>query len=911
MSFNSTIGKVAKLAIQAAIDDVNSSPHVLQGTKLNISIQDSHHNGFLGAVEAMTIIESGVVAIIGPQSSVIAHVVSQVAKGLQVPLLSFAATDPTLSSLEYPFLVRTSQNDLFQMAAIADILTYYEWREVTAIYTDDDYGRNGIAALGDKLAERRCTISYKARMNPELNREDIRNVLFQVSLQESRIIILHTYNNYGLEVLEIARSLHMLDRGYVWIATNWLSDVIDTDSPPSPVALNNVQGLLTLRVHTPNSQLKKKFVSRWADLVRRENVGSFGLNTYGLYAYDTIWILARALDAYFHQGGNISFSNNSLLSQLKDKNLHLEEMNTFDGGELLLSNIWQVRMNGLTGRVQYDSDRNLINPAFDIINVVGTGHNTIGYWSNSSGLSSRPPESLHSITPNQSISSQKLSVVIWPGHTIEKPRGWVFPNNGNHLRIGVPWRVGYEEFISYSTSTDTFSGYCIDVFISAVNLLPYAVPYRLIPFGNGKNNPNINELIEKINTGVFDAVVGDVSITTDRTKYADFTQPYIESGLVIVAPVKTTESNAWAFLRPFTPMMWFVTGASFIVVGAVVWILEHRFNDEFRGPPRKQVATMLWFSCSTWFFAHRENTVSTLGRLVLIIWLFVVLIINSSYTASLTSMLTVHQLTSHVKGLESLIDSREPIGYQAGSFSVNYLNEQLNVPMSLLVPLNSENEYAEALTKGPKNGGIAAIVSERAYMELFLSSRCEFTIVGQEFTKNGWGYAFPQDSPLAVDMSTALLKLSENGDLQKIHDKWLIRKACSTQDTQLEVNRLELKSFWGLFLVCGIACLVALIVYFALTVKQFLRHHTPEEEEEEPSGQITSRSKSSRIQTFLSFMDEKEEEIKKRFRKRQTDKGSSRGSTPSNRSSNIMELSMGSGSRINHMEFSPAQNNQV
>lgn len=453
-------------------------------------------------VSAMTIIESGVVAIIGPQSSVIAHVVSQVAKGLQVPLLSFAATDPTLSSLEYPFLVRTSQNDLFQMAAIADILTYYEWREVTAIYTDDDYGRNGIAALGDKLAERRCTISYKARMNPELNREDIRNVLFQVSLQESRIIILHTYNNYGLEVLEIARSLHMLDRGYVWIATNWLSDVIDTDSPPSPVALNNVQGLLTLRVHTPNSQLKKKFVSRWADLVRRENVGSFGLNTYGLYAYDTIWILARALDAYFHQGGNISFSNNSLLSQLKDKNLHLEEMNTFDGGELLLSNIWQVRMNGLTGRVQYDSDRNLINPAFDIINVVGTGHNTIGYWSNSSGLSSRPPESLHSITPNQSISSQKLSVVIWPGHTIEKPRGWVFPNNGNHLRIGVPWRVGYEEFISYSTSTDTFSGYCIDVFISAVNLLPYAVPYRLIPFGNGKNNPNINELIEKINTGV-------------------------------------------------------------------------------------------------------------------------------------------------------------------------------------------------------------------------------------------------------------------------------------------------------------------------------------------------------------------------------------------------------------------------
>lgn len=606
-SFNSTIGKVAKIAIEAAINDVNASPQVLKGTKLNISMKNSHQNGFLGVVEAMTIIESGVVAIIGPQSSVVAHVVSQVAQGLQVPLLSFAATDPTLSFREYPFFVRTAQNDIFEMAAIADIVNYYEWKEVTAIYTDDDYGRNGIAALSDKLAKKRCTISYKAPMSPDLSREDIKKILFEVALHESRILILHTYDDYGLEVLEIAHSLQMLEEGYVWITTNWLSDVIDTNSPFSPGTLNDVQGLLTLRVHTPNSQLKKNFISRWTDLVKRENVsGSFGLNTYGLYAYDAVWILAHALDAYFDQGGNISFSNNAMLSQMKDKNLHLDAMNTFDGGDFLLSNILQVQMNGLTGRIQFDSDRNLINPAFDIINVVGTGHNTIGYWSNFSGLSLKPPELLHSKTPNQSISSQKLSDVIWPGQTTERPRGWVFPNNGNLLRIGVPWRVDYVEFISYSASTDTFSGYCIDVFVAAVSLLPYAVPYKLIPFGNGKHNPSINELVEELNAGVFDAVVGDISITTNRTRSADFTQPYIESGLVIVAPVKAKESNAWTFLRPFTPMLWCVTLASFLIVGAVVWILEHRINDEFRGPPRKQVATMLWFSCSTWFFAHSK-----------------------------------------------------------------------------------------------------------------------------------------------------------------------------------------------------------------------------------------------------------------------------------------------------------------
>ena len=74
----------------------------------------------------------------------------------------------------------------------------------------------------------------------------------------------------------------------------------------------------------------------------------------------------------------------------------------------------------------------------------------------------------------------------------------------------------------------------------------------------------------------------------------DFTQPYIESGLVIVAPSKKMNSSAWSFLRPFTIQMWSVTAAFFVVVGAVVWILEHRMNDEFRGPPKKQVITILW-----------------------------------------------------------------------------------------------------------------------------------------------------------------------------------------------------------------------------------------------------------------------------------------------------------------------------
>lgn len=92
----------------------------------------------------------------------------------------------------------------------------------------------------------------------------------------------------------------------------------------------------------------------------------------------------------------------------------------------------------------------------------------------------------------------------------------------------------------------------------------------------------------------FDAAVGDVTITTNRTKIVDFTQPYMESGLVVVAPVKRVKSSAWAFLKPFTWQMWAVTCAFFVLVGAVVWILEHRLNTDFRGPPRRQLITIFW-----------------------------------------------------------------------------------------------------------------------------------------------------------------------------------------------------------------------------------------------------------------------------------------------------------------------------
>lgn len=124
--------------------------------------------------------------------------------------------------------------------------------------------------------------------------------------------------------------------------------------------------------------------------------------------------------------------------------------------------------------------------------------------------------------------------------------------------------------------------------------------------------------------------------------------------------------------------------------------------------------------------------------------------------------------------------------------------------------------------------------------------------------------AFPRDSPLAVDLSTAILKLSENGDLQRIHEKWLKSTSCGSKNKEIDSERLHIKSFLGLFLICGLACMVALSIYIASTIRQFNKQSR--EESESPNH---GSSQVGRIQTFLNFVDKKDESMTRSTRRRQ------------------------------------------
>jgi ionotropic glutamate receptor len=90
------------------------------------------------------------------------------------------------------------------------------------------------------------------------------------------------------------------------------------------------------------------------------------------------------------------------------------------------------------------------------------------------------------------------------------PKGWEIPSIGKKLRIGVPVKSGdnYTEFlkVTYDNSankTDT-TGFCIDVFKAVVDVLPYDLPYELIPYANheGQMAGTYDDLINQLYYGV-------------------------------------------------------------------------------------------------------------------------------------------------------------------------------------------------------------------------------------------------------------------------------------------------------------------------------------------------------------------------------------------------------------------------
>jgi ABC-type amino acid transport substrate-binding protein len=100
--------------------------------------------------------------------------------------------------------------------------------------------------------------------------------------------------------------------------------------------------------------------------------------------------------------------------------------------------------------------------------------------------------------------------------------------------------------------------------------------------------------------------VGDITITSERAVYVDFTMPYTESGvsLLVLSENDSKSTIEWVFLKPLTTELWLATVGGFLFTALVVWMIERPKNLEYQGSSLRQCSAALYFSFSTLTFSH-------------------------------------------------------------------------------------------------------------------------------------------------------------------------------------------------------------------------------------------------------------------------------------------------------------------
>ncbi|XP_047331978.1 glutamate receptor 1.4-like [Impatiens glandulifera] len=380
-------------------------------------------------------------------------------------------------------------------------------------------------------------------------------------------------------------------------------------------------------------------------------------------------------------------------------------------------------------------------------------------------------------------------------------------------RDGV--RVANDE--PHVQSDSSPGGFCIEVFVAAMKRLEDEIAYDFFPYVNssGAMAGTYNDLIDSIYRGEYDAAVGDITITANRSLYVDFTSTFTDIGIGRMEhQIHTT--NMWIFLKPLHSSLWLTTACFFIITGLVVWVIERPINEEFQGSLSQQIATALWFSLSTLVYAHRERLISNLSKFVIVVWIFVVLILTISYSATLTSMLTIQQIELVSKG------KNYAIGYQARSPVTGIIFNNLNVTDTKVY--SEINEYAEALL----NGTFAAIIDEIPYIKFFLAKypSGNYVMVSSKPRTSGFGFVFPKGSPLVSQLSSAIAQLREEGKLSRIEHNWLnphssfaILKREDNSTTSTPAS-LKLQSFKGLFLITGISSTSSFVIFLVKSLCQ-------------------------------------------------------------------------------------------
>ncbi|NEX16318.1 MAG: ABC transporter substrate-binding protein [Halochromatium sp.] len=279
----------------------------------------------------------------------------------------------------------------------------------------------------------------------------------------------------------------------------------------------------------------------------------------------------------------------------------------------------------------------------------------------------------------------------------------------------------------------------------------------------------LTEMLEATAAGRVDGAVAALTITSDREQLLDFSHSFHASGLAIAVPQRS--SHLLALLSGFlSPSFLAVIGALLALlttVGVLIWLAERRANAQFHRHPLSGIGSGLWWSAVTMTTVGYGDKAPTtlLGRSIGMVWMFAGLIAISTFTAAMTTALTLNELDSSISGVDDLRLKR--VLALSGSTSDHFLTDQGIRHRTL-------NDLSEALAQ-LADGKADAVVHDAPILRFEIAEAFahQLRVLPFLLRRQQYGIALPPDSEFREPANITLLELIRSDTWIKILDRYL------------------------------------------------------------------------------------------------------------------------------------------
>lgn len=286
-----------------------------------------------------------------------------------------------------------------------------------------------------------------------------------------------------------------------------------------------------------------------------------------------------------------------------------------------------------------------------------------------------------------------------------------------------------------------------------------------------KEFETIEELINATEDSTIDLSVAAISITSDREKKMDFTQPYYITTLGIAIKDDMGKDLFSQYLNFFsTDFFWILIVLSIILLifGVIFWLFERKSNPEqFGGSVFHGIGSGFWYSvvtmCTVGYGDKAPRTVG--GRIIATLFMIKSLVIVSSFTAAMTTSLTVGSLGNEIRSKDDLYNVT--VGTIKGSSSEDFLTSNGIKHISF-------NEIQSGF-ENLDNGKIDAFVYDKPILSYYVNNHDYRNIVllNDSFRNQYYGIGLPRGSTLRKDLNVELLKYIRSETWSGINFRYL------------------------------------------------------------------------------------------------------------------------------------------